>query len=180
MKTGTAEMKTCDLLVVGGGITGAGVALEAAKSGLSVVLVEQKDFAWGTSSRSSKMVHGGLRYVAQGDIRLTRESLIERERLLRELPGLVYRQFYVFPHRKNVFPGRFVFGLLLRFYDFLAGISDRKFLNPAQTLKRVPGLVSEGLKGASTYTDALVDDSRLVMRVRRRTADHRTFDCFQV
>ncbi|HNJ87453.1 MAG TPA: FAD-dependent oxidoreductase, partial [Agitococcus sp.] len=78
-----------DIIVVGGGITGAGVAREAARAGAKVLLIDQKDYAFGTSSRSSKMVHGGLRYIAMGDIKLTRHSLVERERLLREAPGLV-------------------------------------------------------------------------------------------
>src|SRR5699024_6743990 len=95
-----------DLIVVGGGITGAGVVLEARRQGHRVLLVEQRDFAWGTSSRSSKMVHGGLRYIAQGAVRLTRDALRERERLLRDLPGLVERTTYLFPLRKGRFPGR--------------------------------------------------------------------------
>ena len=83
-----------DLVVIGGGITGAGVLLEAARRGLRVLLLEQTDFAWGTSSRSSKMVHGGLRYIAQGDIRLTRHSLLERERLIDD-----YEETFANPYR---------------------------------------------------------------------------------
>ena len=81
-----------DLVVIGGGITGAGILLEAARRGFKVLLLEQRDYAWGTSSRSSKMVHGGLRYLAQGDFKLTRHSLLEREWLIRELTELVIRQ----------------------------------------------------------------------------------------
>jgi glycerol-3-phosphate dehydrogenase len=154
-----------DLVVIGGGITGAGVAREAARRGLRTLLVEQRDYAWGTSSRSSKMVHGGLRYIAQGDIKLTWHSLTERERLLIEAPGLVTRMGYWFAHYRHVFPGRFVFGLLLRIYDFLAGVRDRRFLGKRDFLLRMPGYRDAGLTGASRYTDALVDDSRLVMRV---------------
>ena len=87
-----------DIIVVGGGITGAGVAREAARTGAKVLLIEQKDYAFGTSSRSSKMVHGGLRYIAMGDIKLTWHSLVERERLLTEAPGLVDRMSYFFAH----------------------------------------------------------------------------------
>src|SRR3546814_15853056 len=90
-----------DLVVVGGGITGAGIALLAARLGKKVLLLEQRDFAWGTSSRSSKMVHGGLRYLAQGDLRLTRHSLLEREKLLHDLPELVVRKTYLFPVRRS-------------------------------------------------------------------------------
>ncbi|MDR2853067.1 MAG: glycerol-3-phosphate dehydrogenase/oxidase [Burkholderiaceae bacterium] len=154
-----------DMLVIGGGITGAGVAREAARRGLKTLLVEQRDYAWGTSSRSSKMVHGGLRYIAQGDIRLTRESLSERERLLVEAPGLVTRIGYWMAHFRHVFPGRFVFGVLLSFYDFLAGVRDHRYSSRAEFLKHVPGYRETGLTGASYYTDALVDDSRLVLRV---------------
>lgn len=154
-----------DLIVIGGGITGAGVAREAARRGLRTLLVEQRDYAWGTSSRSSKMVHGGLRYIAQGDIKLTWHSLTERERLLIEAPGLVTRMGYWFAHYRHVFPGRFVFGILLRVYDFLAGVRDRRFLKRKDFLVRMPGYRDAGLTGASRYTDALVDDSRLVLRV---------------
>ncbi|MEP6133505.1 FAD-dependent oxidoreductase, partial [Marinobacter sp.] len=80
---------TFDVVVIGGGITGAGIAREAAGSGLSTLLVEQRDFSWGTSSRSSKMIHGGLRYLGSGHFRLTRDAVRERERLLAEAPGLI-------------------------------------------------------------------------------------------
>lgn len=154
-----------DLLIIGGGITGAGVAREAARRGLKTALIEQRDYAWGTSSRSSKMVHGGLRYIAQGDIRLTWHSLTERERLLIEAPGLVSRMGYWFAHYRHVFPGRFLFGILLMLYDILAGVRDHRYFPRAEFLKRMPGYRDDQLKGASRYTDALVDDSRLVQRV---------------
>ncbi|MEZ5512177.1 MAG: FAD-dependent oxidoreductase, partial [Gammaproteobacteria bacterium] len=111
-----------DVIIIGGGITGAGILREATRQGLKALLVEQQDFAWGTSSRSSKMVHGGLRYIAQGDIALTRHSALERERLIREAPGLVERMGYLFPIRKGQFPGKLLFSILLTFYDTLAGI----------------------------------------------------------
>ncbi len=161
-----------DLIVIGGGITGAGVLLEAARRGHRVLLLEQTDFAWGTSSRSSKMVHGGLRYIAQGDIRLTRHSLLERERLIEELPGLVERATYLFPLRKGVFPGRLPMKAILWLYDFLAGIRDHRYLNREQLLERVPGLNSQSLTGAMSYTDALTDDCRLVVRVILEAARH--------
>lgn len=154
-----------DLIVIGGGITGAGVLLMAARLGLRVLLVEQRDFAWGTSSRSSKMVHGGLRYIAQGDIRLTRDALRERERLLRELPELVVRQKYLFPIRRKRFPGRWSMKVLLWLYDRLAGIRDHRWLGRSAVLQRLPGFAQSGLKGAMSYTDALTDDSRLVLRI---------------
>lgn len=153
------------LVVIGGGITGAGVAREAARLGLKTLLIEQRDYAWGTSSRSSKMVHGGLRYIAQGDVKLTWHSLTERERLLTEAPGLVSRMGYWFAHYRHKFPGRFLFGLLLTFYDMLAGINDRSYATRRGFLERLPNYQSKSLTGASRYTDALVDDARLVLRV---------------
>ena len=154
-----------DMIVIGGGITGAGVAREAVRQGLKVLVVEQTDYAWGTSSRSSKMVHGGLRYIAQGEIKLTWHSLTERERLLREAPGLVDRMGYYFAHYQGKFPGRWAFGALVLVYDILAGIRDYSFVKANAFLKEMPGYRGELLKGASRYTDALTDDSRLVLRV---------------
>ena len=159
-----------DLVVVGGGITGAGVLLLAAQLGIKVLLVEKQDFAWGTSSRSSKMVHGGLRYMAQGAVRLTREALQERERLLRELPDLVVRQPYLFPIRKGQFPGRWPMAVVLWLYDRLAGIRDHRWMGAAELAERVPALGREQLRGAMCYTDALTDDSRLVLRVLHEAA----------
>ncbi len=153
-----------DLIVVGGGITGAGVLREAARCGLKVLLLEQRDFSWGTSSRSSKMVHGGLRYIAQGDFKLTRDALLERERLLQEAPGLVERMGYVFPVRGGQFPGRWSFSALLALYDRFAGIRDHRWMKAPEVLACVPGLSPRALKGACYYTDALTDDSRLVLR----------------
>ncbi|EKF74079.1 glycerol-3-phosphate dehydrogenase [Alcanivorax hongdengensis A-11-3] len=161
-----------DLIVIGGGITGAGVLLEAARRGQRALLLEQTDFAWGTSSRSSKMVHGGLRYIAQGDVRLTRHSLLERERLLQELPGLVERATYLFPLHKGQFPGRWPMKAVLWLYDFLAGIRDHRYLNRQRLFERVPGLRREGITGAMSYTDALTDDCRLVMRTLLEAARH--------
>ncbi|MDF1822146.1 MAG: glycerol-3-phosphate dehydrogenase/oxidase [Alcanivoracaceae bacterium] len=166
-----------DLVVVGGGITGAGVALEAARRGKKTLLVEQRDYAWGTSSRSSKMVHGGLRYIAQGDIKLTRHSLLERERLLQELPELVVRQTYLFPIRKGKFPGRWAMKVILWLYDFLAGIRDHRWVPIMEVARRAPGLNRAGLKGAMSYTDALTDDSRLVMRALHEAASHGARAC---
>ncbi|XID74420.1 glycerol-3-phosphate dehydrogenase/oxidase [Alkanindiges sp. WGS2144] len=154
-----------DAVVIGGGITGAGILLEAARRGLKVLLLEQQDFSWGTSSRSSKMVHGGLRYIAQGDIKLTHHALQERERLLTELPDLVVRMSYVFPIRQGKFPGRIAMQVVLTAYDKLAGIKDHEWLSADKVLKLYPKLNDHRLKGGMRYTDALTDDSRLVIRV---------------
>jgi len=154
-----------DVIVVGGGITGAGVLREAARLGLKALLLEQRDYSWGTSSRSSKMVHGGLRYIAQGDFKLTRDALLERERLLAEAPGLIERMGYIFPVRGLQFPGRFSFSALLELYDRFARIRDHRWLNAAELQQRLPGLSGRALKGGCYYTDAVTDDSRLVLRV---------------
>jgi glycerol-3-phosphate dehydrogenase len=163
--------RTCwDAIIIGGGITGAGILLEAARRGRKALLLEQKDFAWGTSSRSSKMVHGGLRYLAQGDFRLTRDALRERERMLRELPDLVVRQTYAFLVRQGEFPGRWPMQAVLWLYDFLAGIKDHRWIGRRELLERIPGLPADRLRGAMLYTDALTDDARLVFRVLHEAA----------
>jgi glycerol-3-phosphate dehydrogenase len=154
-----------DVIVVGGGIIGAGVLREATRRGLKALLIEQRDFAWGTSSRSSKMVHGGLRYLAQGDLKLTRHSVQERERLLEEAPGLIERIGYYFLLRKGQFPGRFAMGLVLTVYDKLAGIKDHRYVDKKAVVQQFPGVRSQDLKGACYYTDTAVDDARLVLRV---------------
>ncbi|WP_376694658.1 glycerol-3-phosphate dehydrogenase/oxidase [Wenzhouxiangella sp. EGI_FJ10305] len=157
--------KPWDLIIVGGGITGAGVLREAARRGWRALLVEQRDFAWGTSSRSARMIHGGLRYLTQGDFRLTREAVAERERLLREAPGLVEELPFLYPVRKGQFPGRRVFGSLLWFYDRFAGRSRHRFHSPEETPWLLPGIDETGLQGAVGYVDAVTDDARLVMRL---------------
>ena len=154
-----------DVIVVGGGITGAGVLREAVRLGYRALLVEQKDFSWGTSSRSSKMIHGGLRYLGSGDLKLTRHSLTERERLLKEVPGLVDRTDFYFGMRKGVFPGRWLFSILLWIYDRIAGVKSFGYCDAQLSRQKFEGLGGEDLKGACYYTDGITDDSRLVMRI---------------
>jgi glycerol-3-phosphate dehydrogenase len=160
-----ADERPWDLIVIGGGITGAGVLREAARHGWRVLLVEQRDFAWGTSSRSARMIHGGLRYLTQGDLRLTREAVAERERLLREAPGLVEELPFLYPVRKGRFPGRRVFSSLLWFYDRFAGQSRHDSYTAEETAWLLPGLDESGLQGAVGYVDAVTEDARLVMRL---------------
>ena len=111
------------------------------------------------------MVHGGLRYLAAGNWKLTRESLRERERLLSEAPGLIERIDYYFTLIRGQFPGRWSFSILLKLYDLFAGIKDHRFIS-AESLKNVfPGINIPGLYGAYQFSDAMTNDSRLVMRV---------------
>ncbi|MGN6529243.1 MAG: glycerol-3-phosphate dehydrogenase/oxidase [Burkholderiaceae bacterium] len=165
-------MTDVDLLVIGGGIAGAGVALEAARRGVGVLLVEARDFAWGSSSRSSKLVHGGLRYLREGAFGLTRESVRERGRLLVDAPGLVEPQRFLLGHYAGRSPGRRTLGLGLAVYDAMAGRRTRAFHSPAEALTLAPGLATDGLLGASSYLDARTDDARLVLRVLQEAQAH--------
>lgn len=161
-----------DLIVAGGGITGAGIAREAARRGQRVLLVDRQDYAWGTSSRSSKMVHGGLRYIAAGDIKTTMHSVSERERLMNEAPGLVDQMSYLMAHYKGGFPGPFVFNSLLCIYDFFAGKKYRKFYNPEEFEFLSPLINNHELIGGTQFADAVTDDSRLVIRVLREAQEN--------
>ncbi|MGE5332034.1 MAG: FAD-dependent oxidoreductase, partial [Nitrospirota bacterium] len=161
--------QTWDLVVIGGGISGAGVAQQAARRGWSVLLLEQRDFAWGTSSRSSKLVHGGLRYLKEGDIQTTLHSVRERQRLLREAPGLVEPQSFLFADCPGRKPGRWLMQTGLVVYDLMAGnhgVRDSHFYaDLATTQALAPGLAPPGLRGALVFQDAKTDDARLVWRV---------------
>ena len=154
-----------DVIVIGGGITGAGILREATRQGLRALLVEQRDFAWGTSSRSSKLVHGGLRYLRQGRLGLTRASVRERERLLREAPGLVEPLEFLWVTYEGDRPGRWLFQIGLVVYDLLAGRLKQHFLEPAAVAERAPHVATEGLVGGFVYGDAKTDDARLVLRL---------------
>ncbi|WP_420591268.1 glycerol-3-phosphate dehydrogenase/oxidase [Bacterioplanoides sp.] len=161
------ESEQWDVIIAGGGITGAGIAREAARRGLKTLLLERQDFAWGTSSRSSKMVHGGLRYIAAGDVKTTMHSVQERERLMVEAPGLVDQMAYMMAHYKGGFPGPFVFNTLLRVYDFFAGRRYRKFFENDKVGFLSPNINEDNLIGGTQFADAVTDDSRLVVRVLR-------------
>lgn len=154
-----------DMLVIGGGIVGAAVLREAARAGLKVLLLEQRDYSWGTSSRSSKMVHGGLRYIATGDFSITRDSVREREKLMQQAPGLVEPLRYLFADRVGKLPGRWLFTAVLLIYDLFARKLDHRFLHRQDTEMQAPHWSTEGLNGACQYTDAATDDARLVLRV---------------
>jgi len=161
-----------DLLVIGGGITGAGILLEAARRGLTALLVEQRDFAWGTSSRSSKLVHGGLRYLAEGRLRLTRESVREREALLRDAPGLVEPQGFAFPDYGSGARKRRSFLAGLAVYDLFAGRREPHWLDAEDFQMLAPNIRRDALRGGIRYLDAKTDDARLVLRVLDEAACH--------
>lgn len=159
------EDRPWDMVIVGGGITGAGIFREAVRLGLRVLLVEQRDYAWGTSSRSSKLVHGGLRYLKDGHIFLTRASLRERGRLLEECPGLVEPLEFLISLYQGQKPGRWTFQAGLLLYDLLASRFQHGFLDKEAFHLRVPHLKQDRLQGGLRYGDAVTDDARLVLRL---------------
>ncbi|MBT6338018.1 MAG: FAD-dependent oxidoreductase, partial [Desulfobacula sp.] len=130
--------KPFDLVVIGGGVTGAGVFHEAVNKGLKTILLEAKDFSWGTSSRSSKMVHGGLRYLKQGKFLLTRSAVRERERLLKTYPGLVNPLNFLMPIYKDHGPSKSSMKIGLSIYSFLAGQKQHQSFTKNQTLEFIP------------------------------------------
>ena len=154
-----------DLIIIGGGITGAGILREATRMGLNVLLVEQRDFAWGTSSRSSKLVHGGLRYLKEGKFMLTKIAVEEREYLLKDAPGLVESLGFLLPVYEDQSPGRRTLKVGLSLYDIMARERQHEFYGAEAFSERIPFIKQEGLTGGFFYMDAQVDDSRLVLRL---------------
>jgi len=153
-----------DIVVIGGGATGVGCALDAASRGLSVLLLEQHDFGKGTSSRSTKLVHGGVRYLAQGNISLVREALKERGILQTNAPHVVHKQGFVVPCFGLW--QKFYYGTGLKIYDLLSGkysFGRSKVLSTTETLKRLPNIKTDGLKGGILYFDGQFDDTRLLI-----------------
>ncbi len=170
-----------DVLVIGGGATGAGVALDAATRGLRTALVERLDFAAGTSSKSSKLIHGGIRYLAQGDVSLVYQALNERKRLLRNAPHLVRILGFMLPiyRRGGLIPRFFArgFGLVLWFYDLTGGalvVGRHRRLKRDAALAQMPTLNPDQIVSAYLYYDARVDDARLTLAILRTAADHGT------
>jgi glycerol-3-phosphate dehydrogenase len=169
------QQQTFDLVIIGGGITGAGIARDAAMRGLSVVLLEKGDFASGTSSRSSKMIHGGLRYLKQLQIRLVRESLREREVLLKIAPHLVHPFPYILPVYEGGPNTRLQLKVGLVAYDLLAGsrrVEHHTMLSADEVLRMEPALRRDGLRGGFRYFDCLVDDARLTLITIRSAASN--------
>jgi glycerol-3-phosphate dehydrogenase len=156
-----------DLVVIGGGITGAGVAREAALRGLACALVERRDFAYGSSSRSTKLIHGGLRYLRQGDFKLVAEAVRERQLLLDMAPHLVKQLPFAFPVYRGDPDGLPLLRLGLTLYDAFAGrkATHHRPLRPDALVERVPMLERRGLVGGAIYSDCRTDDARLTLEV---------------
>ncbi|MDO9254266.1 MAG: glycerol-3-phosphate dehydrogenase/oxidase [Bacteroidales bacterium] len=161
-----------DIIVIGGGATGLGIALDGATRGFKTLLLEQADFAKGTSSRSTKLVHGGVRYLAQGDLLLVMEALHERGLMIKNAPHLTSNQEFVVPVYSLFDVVKYTVGL--KFYDLLAGrlsLGKSHFLNREKTLARLPQLKPEGLKGGIVYHDGQFDDSRMTMALAQACVD---------
>ncbi len=159
-----------DLLIIGGGINGAGVARDAAQRGLRVALVESHDFAWGTSSRSSKLVHGGIRYLENMEFKLVFEALSERAKLFALAPHLTHPLRFVIPLFKNSRVGMFKMGLGMMLYDVLSLFSAPEMherLSPSETIDRYPVVNHQDLIGSYVYSDGYMDDDRLVHETLR-------------
>ena len=173
-----ARSRDFDLVILGGGITGAGIAREAALRGISFLLVEKGDFASGTSSRSSKLVHGGLRYLPQGDIRLVRESATERNWLRKALPHLVRPlafHYCAFRGGKDtpimVRAGITAYDLLSNTFDRFKSPGRHRFMGPAEFAKHEPAFRREGLQLAGVYFDTSTDDARLTLETLKEARD---------
>jgi glycerol-3-phosphate dehydrogenase len=154
-----------DLIVIGGGITGAGIFREAARMGLKTLLLERRDFSWGTSSRSTKLVHGGLRYLREGHIFVTKAAVEERERMLKEAPGLVEHIGFLMPVYKGSGPGKWTVDIGLLIYDLLARQKQHDFFDREDFTKMSPLIKTEDLAGGFIFYDAQVDDARMVLRL---------------
>jgi glycerol-3-phosphate dehydrogenase len=161
-----------DIIVIGGGATGLGVAQDGASRGFKTLLLEQSDFAKGTSSRSTKLVHGGVRYMAQGDLLLVMEALHERGIMLKNAPHITFNQEFVIP--VYTYWDVLMYTVGLKFYDLLAGrlsMGKSYFINRNKTLNRLPQLKADGLKGGVVYHDGQFDDSRMALALAKSCID---------
>ncbi|WP_077617074.1 glycerol-3-phosphate dehydrogenase/oxidase [Bacillus sinesaloumensis] len=168
------EKEVHDLFIIGGGITGAGIALDATSRGLKTTLVEMQDFAAGTSSRSTKLVHGGLRYLKQFEVGLVAEVGKERAIVYENGPHVTTPEWMLLPLHKGGTFGKFSTSIGLRVYDFLAGVKRserRSMLNVEQTLAKEPLIKKDGLKGGGYYVEYRTDDARLTIEVMKKAVD---------
>ena len=172
LKRAAERAEPWDVVVIGGGATGVGCALDAASRGLSVLLLEQADFGKGTSGRSTKLIHGGIRYLAQGNISLVREALAERSTLRNLAPAFVKEQSFIVPCYSHF--QKFYYGAGLMIYDLLAGhgtFRRSELLTAEATVKSLPGLVRKGLKGSVRYSDGRFDDTRFLIALAAKASD---------
>lgn len=163
-----------DLLVIGGGITGAGITLDATVRGMKTAVVEMQDFAAGTSSRSTKLVHGGLRYLKQFEIKMVAEVGKEREIVYENGPHVTTPQWMLLPFHKGGTFGSFSTNIGLRVYDFLAGVKKserRKMLSQQETLNKEPLVKNENLQGGGYYVEYRTDDARLTIEVMKTAVE---------
>ncbi|HZV43361.1 MAG TPA: FAD-dependent oxidoreductase, partial [Saprospiraceae bacterium] len=167
------DVQEWDVCIIGGGATGLGAAVDAASRGYKTILFEKYDFAKGTSSRSTKLVHGGVRYLAQLNIKLVLEALNERGRMLKNAPHLVKNQSFVIPNYEWwEYP---YYGIGLKAYDWMAGslgLGPSEFLSVEETLAAVPTLDPEGLRGGIRYHDGQFDDARMAIHLAMTAVDH--------
>jgi len=164
---------TWDIIVIGGGATGLGVAVDAASRGYRTLLLEQSDFSKGTSSRSTKLVHGGVRYLQQGDVVMVIEALRERGLMIQNAPHLVSNRSFVIPSYE--WWGSSFYSMGLKMYDLLAGklgLGPSKMLNREEALEALPTLTPEGLKGGTIYHDGQFDDARMAVTLAMTCADY--------
>src|SRR5258706_11886424 len=164
-----------DLLVIGGGITGAGIALDAATRGLKTGLIEKKDFAFGTSSRSTKLIHGGLRYLKQLEFGLVKEVGSERAVVHKLAPHLVIPEKMLLPLYEKRGLGSTLTSVGLKLYDWLAGVKpedQRKMLTRKQTLRQEPLLNPQDVKGGAIYAEYRTDDARLTIEIIKEASKH--------
>ncbi len=165
------KTESWDLVIIGGGITGAGIMREAVRRNVKTLLVEQRDFAWGSSSRSGQLVHGGLRYLKQGDVKLTYESVSERESLLKELPGLVNPFGMMMAIYKGKWLDRFVVRAALLVYDIMSRNFRMHTYSVSELVKRFPGVKEQYLECGLLFYESLTDDARLVLRVLQQAEE---------
>ena len=168
------ETEEWDIVIIGGGATGLGIAVDAAARGYKTLLVEQDDFAKGTSSRSTKLVHGGVRYLAQGNISLVREALKERGLLLQNAPHLTRNESFIIPCYSWLRGLLYTIGLTM--YDWLAGklsIGRSKLISKSEASKRLPTISRSSLKCGVLYHDGTFDDARLAINLAQTCIENK-------
>lgn len=167
------DQSNWDIIIIGGGATGLGIAVDSASRGFKTLLVEQADFAKGTSSRSTKLVHGGVRYLAQGDVGLVKHALKERGLLAKNAAHLVHKEEFIIPC--YTWFSILKYGIGLTLYDWLAGklsFGKSRYRSKKEALALIPGIKSKGLKGAISYFDGKFDDARLAINLAQTAKEH--------